>query len=113
MAFESVREKYGIFSRERLLAPAIELAERGYELGSGDVAHIERREEVLAKDTEAARIFLVGGRAPKVGTILRQPDLAATLRQISAMGADVFYRGSIADVIVAASASHGGILQKA
>ena len=47
------------------------------------------------------RQFLVNGHAPPAGTMFRQPDLARTLRLIADSGPDVFYRGQIADSIVA------------
>jgi gamma-glutamyltranspeptidase/glutathione hydrolase len=53
------------------------------------------------------------GRFPQAGQALRQPQLAQTLRLISAGGADAFYRGPIASAIVAASTAHGGILTAA
>ena len=56
--------------------------------------------------------FLVNDSAPAPGTIWRQPDLARTLHLISDSGPDVFYRGQIADLIVAEMQRGGGLITK-
>lgn len=58
---------------------------------------------------ETARIFLPGGAAPPIGSVLRQPDLAASLTLIATEGADAFYRGRIAAAIAEASERGGGL----
>ncbi|KQT68921.1 MULTISPECIES: gamma-glutamyltransferase [unclassified Aureimonas] len=111
--FEAAREAYGTRPREALLAPAIRLATEGFALEPGDVASFADGNERLAKDEAAAAIFLKDGQPLALGTVLKQPDLAASLRAIAETGVDAFYRGDIADRIVAASAAKGGILAKA
>jgi gamma-glutamyltranspeptidase/glutathione hydrolase len=110
--FELAREKYGTLPREALVDPAVELADRGFVLKEGDVRSIAEAAENIARDPEAARIFLVNGKEPQIGTRLRQPDLAQSLRMISQNGSDAFYKGPIADAIVAASDAHHGIMKK-
>src|SRR5213594_1364704 len=56
--------------------------------------------------------FLVHDSAPAPGTVWRQPDLARTLQLISDSGPDVFYRGQIADLIVAEMQRGGGLITK-
>src|SRR3989442_11356347 len=60
----------------------------------------------------SARQFLVDGHAPPPGTMLRQPDLARTLRLIADSGPDVFYRGQIAASIVAEMHRGQGLITK-
>jgi gamma-glutamyltranspeptidase/glutathione hydrolase len=111
--FELARDRYGTLARETLVEPAIDLADRGFILKDGDVQNIAEVAESLALDPEAARIFLIDGKnAPKAGHRLRQPDLAQSLRMISQGGLEAFYKGPIADAIVAASEAHHGILAK-
>jgi gamma-glutamyltranspeptidase/glutathione hydrolase len=111
--FEQARERYGTLQREDLIAPAIDLADRGFLLREGDVKNVAEVAPGLARDPEAAHIFLTEDKeAPPVGTRLHQPDLAQSLRMIVMGGTDAFYRGPIADAIVAASDAHGGILKK-
>lgn len=107
---EYAREKYGTRPREELIAPAIGLARDGFALSPGDVAEQSGSADFLALDEAAAAIFLREGATPGVGETLVQTDLAATLEAISAGGADGFYKGRTAELIVAASEANGGIL---
>src|SRR5271166_6854930 len=60
-------------------------------------------------DQTASRIFLSGGEAPSVGTLQRQPELAQTLEAIAREGPDAFYRGPIAQGMVAYLRDLGGL----
>ncbi len=110
--FEMARTKYGSLPREQLVAPAIKLAEEGFDLREGDLGSLEEEVPFLSKDPEASKIFLVDGKAPKLGARLKQPDLAQSLKLVSEGGTDAFYKGKIADLIVAASQANKGIMQK-
>ena len=111
--FETARAKYGTLSRQDLMAPAIALAKDGFLLDQGDAATFARGAERLAKDPEAAKIFLKADGSPyRSGERLMQPDLAATLTAISDMGPDGFYKGQAAEAISSASQKGGGILSK-
>lgn len=111
--FEYAREKYGTKERQELLAPAVALARDGFVLEPGDIAAFAEGNDMLAKDAAAAKIFLKDGKPYALGETLVQADLAASLTAISEKGADAFYKGAIADMIVKASAAKGGILAKA
>jgi gamma-glutamyltranspeptidase/glutathione hydrolase len=113
MGFELARERYGSMERQELLAPAIRLAAEGFVFGPADVASFSEGNADLAKDPAAAAIFLKEGQPFASGDRLVQADLARSLQQISDMGPDAFYKGPIADAIVAASKAGGGILEKA
>ena len=110
---EAAREAYGTRPREELMAPAIRLARDGFALEAGDVASLAEGAEILAQDPVASAIFLSDGAPPPVGTVLVQTDLAGTLTAISEGGAEAFYTGETADLIVAASAAGGGVLAAA
>lgn len=107
---EEARDRYGTMGRQALLAPAIGLAARGFELDRGDAENFARSAEGLGKDAGAAAIFLHDGKTYAAGETLVQPDLANSLRAIAERGPAGFYRGDIAAAIVRASAAHGGIL---
>ncbi|MCO5156785.1 MAG: gamma-glutamyltransferase [Aquamicrobium sp.] len=109
---ETAREKYGTRTREELIAPAIRLASEGFVLEPGDIASFAEGNDMLAQDEAAAKIFLNDGKPLALGARLVQADLAKSLTAISEGGADAFYRGEIADLIVSASTAHGGILAK-
>ncbi|MBW9053881.1 gamma-glutamyltransferase [Rhizobium mesosinicum] len=113
MGFETAREKYGTKRREELIAPALRYARDGFTLEQGDAASFASGAKRLARDEEAAKIFLkTGGSTYMAGEKLVQPDLAAVLQSISEKGPDAFYKGAPAEAIVNASQAKGGILAK-
>ncbi|MFW5816311.1 MAG: gamma-glutamyltransferase family protein, partial [Wenzhouxiangella sp.] len=65
--------------------------------------------EVMQRWPETAAIFMPGGAVPKIGAIIRQPDLAETLRRLADQGFDGFYRGPVAEKLVAGARAAGGI----
>ncbi len=110
MGLNAALKRYGTMSLSRVMAPAIELARKGYVLEQGDVNILDTRTKDFAKHRNVAAIFLSHGKPYVAGDRLRQPQLAKTLQLISQGGTAAFYRGSIARAIVAASKAHGGIL---
>ncbi len=106
MGLERARTEFGTRSRAALIAPAIALARNGYLIGAGD-AKIYRG---LPSDAGVRAIFAPNGRTPQPGDALKQRQLSRTLETIARDGPNVFYRGAIAQAIVAASSTHGGIL---
>jgi len=86
-------------SWRRLLAPAIALAQNGFEVRDQLAKAIEGRQEVLARlGGDSAAIFLPGGKPPRVGSLLVQLQLADTLDQIS-LDPKSFYEGALAKKI--------------
>lgn len=92
-----------------VLAPAIRFAEEGYAITPRVHRDWSIEENVLAADPTAARIFLPGGRAPAIGEVHRQPELAETLKRIAAGGRAAFYEGPIAQDMVSYLNSLGGL----
>lgn len=108
----SLREKYGTMSLAQVLAPAIELAEYGFPV-TEIIGHTWQTSTAkLQSNASAARTYLVEGKAPEPGEIFMQPDLARTFKKIAAGGRDVFYRGEIAQAIVACSQQNGGLITR-
>jgi gamma-glutamyltranspeptidase len=64
----------------------------------------------LAEDRRSAAVFLPGGAAPAIGAVIRQSDLAVTLQQLAAEGADGFYRGALARRVAAGCAVAGTLI---
>src|SRR3989442_272787 len=92
-------QRYGRKRLAEVIQPAIELAENGFPVNfvlAGDAT--SSRTSFYA---ETAAVFRPGGVPLQQGQILKQPDLAKTLRLIAAMGPDVLYRGEIGAPIVA------------
>lgn len=92
------------------IQPAIDLARRGFTVLPKTRELFEEREERLRADAEIARLYLPGGALPVAGTRLPNEDLARTMEQFAAGGADAFYRGDLARAIVSAAQQGGGIL---
>ena len=95
-----------------VVEPAVRLARDGFVVTGNVSASIAAQRTRLARDTEAARIFLPGGAAPAAGVLLRQPDLAATLEAIRDRGEDGFYRGEIARRIEEGQRRQGGLITR-
>ena len=71
-------KKYGKLSLERVMAPAIKLAEEGFALAAEDARDL-REDKPLAEFPESRRIFQRDGNFYKAGEVFKQPDLARTL----------------------------------
>jgi len=110
LGLETAREEYGTLARATLLAPAIALAQQGFTLTRGDVDLLQGATATFHAQPDLAAVFLKHGADFQPGDRLVQRDLATTLRAISAGGTQAFYRGAIAEGVVAASQAHGGLL---
>ncbi|WP_238531454.1 gamma-glutamyltransferase [Collimonas fungivorans] len=108
---ELALSKYGTMKRATVIAPAIKYAEEGFVLDQGDVDMLDTTTEMFKKDAaDSGAIFLNKGEPFRVGQKLVQKDLAKTLREISAKGSDGFYKGWVAQAIVASSQAGKGII---
>ncbi len=101
---------HGSLDWGRLFHPAIRAAADGYVVADRVALDWNSFAPALATTPEAAARFLTGGRAFRAGEIHRQPELALTLREIAAKGRDGFYRGWVADDIVATLERGGSCL---
>ena len=101
-------ERFGTRPVAELLAPAIEYAEGGFPVSEVIARDWQASEEKLAKWSDSAETYLPGGRAPAEGEIFRNPRLAASYRAVAKGGCEAFYRGPIAQQIVAFSERNGG-----
>ena len=108
-ALDHIAANYGRLPLSRTLAPAIRLAKHGYRVD----AHYQRvagfRLEPLRASAAAAEIFLHNRDVPPIGHRIVQPQLATTLEQLAARGFDGFYRGPVAQQLVAGVRDAGGI----
>jgi gamma-glutamyltranspeptidase / glutathione hydrolase len=104
--------RYGRLPLTRLLEPAIRLARDGFPIDRYRSESIRGDSARLALFAASRASFLPDGRPPVPGSMLRQPDLAATLQLISDSGAAGFYRGRVADLIVAEMERGGGLISR-
>jgi len=93
-----------------LMIPAIRYASEGFPLDAPLRYAMERQLSTMRKFPELARVFLVNNEVPALGQVVRQPELANSLKAISQSGADVFYQGWIAQAIVDTVKKEGGVL---
>lgn len=108
-AFGALLDRFGSRPLAELTAPAIAYAE-GFPLTPLGAHFIATSADLLRQFPASAAVFLPGGEVPRAGSILRQPDLARTLRKIAAQGTQAFHSGDIAEAIGAFMAAHGGEL---
>ena len=104
-----VLEKYGTMTMAEVLEPAIYYAENGFPVSpiiAGAWRGLERNQEPSTR----AALLINGDRAPRAGDIFRNPDLAHSFRLMAEHGRDAFYKGPIAEAIVAYSDEHDGFL---
>ncbi|MDO5091779.1 MAG: gamma-glutamyltransferase [Cardiobacteriaceae bacterium] len=104
-------EQYGTMPRDAVLAPAIKLAEEGMVVTPGLATSLKGLEERLKKWPSTAKIFFrEDGSLFQPGDVLKQPELAASLRRIAEKGRDGFYQGEMAEKIVAAVKAADGLM---
>jgi gamma-glutamyltranspeptidase/glutathione hydrolase len=101
--------KYGTMSLPQVMAPAIRYAEQGFVVDEALANSLRNNKELLAKYAPASG-FLPDGEAPAVGTRLRQPELARTLRAIATSGRNAFYQGKLAEDWTRELHDEGGII---
>ena len=107
--WEKLNRKFGKLKLAEVLQPAIYYAKAGFPVTEIIHEHWVGAVGRLAADEGAGRVYLIQGRAPEVGEIFRNPDMARTLDMVAKGGADAFYRGPIAQAIVKTSERHGGL----
>src|SRR5215471_2425536 len=108
--WEALLSRFGKKSFGDVLAPTIAYAKAGFpvtEIFGDDWAATAG---YLGRNREAARVYLPDGRAPAVGEIFRNPDLAGALEEIAKRGRDAFYKGTLAKRILDTSTKLGGTM---
>ncbi|MBS0416896.1 MAG: gamma-glutamyltransferase [Proteobacteria bacterium] len=106
--WDALLKRAGTMTFKQVLEPAAVLAEQGF--GITERIHNDWLGGVAAlrADPDSARIYLVNGKAPERYAVFRNPDLARAFRVLEAQGRDAFYKGEIAQAIVAKSKALGG-----
>jgi gamma-glutamyltranspeptidase/glutathione hydrolase len=107
--WDELRGRFGSLPLEQLLEPSIHYAEEGFPVTEVIAGYWKAAEPRLARRPEAVRTFLPGGHAPRAGDVFKNPSLARTYREIAKHGRDAFYKGRIAEAIVAFSDKNGGL----
>jgi gamma-glutamyltranspeptidase/glutathione hydrolase len=112
--WEEVLKRFGRLTFKEVLQPAIDYAENGFPI-SQRIADDWRLPNALplqgcctSLDPDSVATWYIDGKRPVAGQIYRNPDLAKTFRLLQQHGRDGFYKGEIAQAIVAKSAALGG-----
>lgn len=106
-------ERYGTWKLDRIIAPAIELAEKGFVITKNHAGSMKSEREKFKKFATGRRYFLhKNGSTYKEGERFRQKDLAKTLRRIAKNGPREFYEGKTAELIAADMKRNGGLITK-
>jgi len=112
--WDAMRSRFGTKPLSELLAPAIYYAENGFPLSETIAGGWGRSAKMLAEHPNSKKTYLVDGvRAPKVGEVFRNPDLAGSLRLIAEKGRDGYYKGKTAEAILTISREEGGAMTAA
>jgi gamma-glutamyltranspeptidase/glutathione hydrolase len=108
-ALAHIAKVYGRLPLAVTLAPAIRLADEGFSVDDMYRRYAGFRQQALLKSPAAAQQFLLNGEVPPKGYLLKQPDLANTLKLFAEQGEQAFYQGEFAQRLVAGVQKYGGI----
>ena len=110
--YDALLTRFGTMDFNATLERAARIAEEGW--GQSERRHrdLAGQHGKLLEDADSAQTFLDGREVPSLYAIIRNPDLADALRLLQAEGKDAFYRGAIADALVAKVRSQGGVMTR-
>ena len=103
-------ETYGTMSLKEVMKPAIRLAEKGFAMTYDLSSLLQGYETRLKASPETKKIFYKGEGYYQPGEIFKQKDLAWSLKRISKKGPDAFYKGQVAERLVADMKANGGLV---
>jgi gamma-glutamyltranspeptidase/glutathione hydrolase len=115
-AWRDLHQRFGKLTFAALFEPAIDYAEHGYPVTPEWIHHWKWAVDVVHPELHGEEfrgfrdVFMPRGRAPEVGELWRNPDLARSLRLIAQSYGEAFYHGEIARKIVAYAAQTGGFI---
>jgi gamma-glutamyltranspeptidase / glutathione hydrolase len=108
--WEKMHQRYGKLPWKDLFQAAIAYAEEGFPVTEAIQESWAEAEGRLKSDPESVRMFLPGGKVPKVGDVFKNPDIGRALRLIADQGPAAFYKGDIAAAILKTSRRLGGTM---
>ena len=111
-AWFDLHARYGKLPMKEVLAAAIRYAEEGFPLSPVIASDWNRSVRAFQDKPGFKEVFMPGGRAPKEGELFKNPALARTLRLLAEKGRDAYYKGPIAEAVVAFSKKHGGFFER-
>ena len=101
--WEELRKRFGTMKLDALLEPSVRYAEEGFPVTEVIAGYWKGAAPALRRHPDAAKTYLIDDDAPRAGQVFKNPNLAKTYREIGKNGRDAFYKGRIAQQIVAFS----------
>ena len=111
--YDALLKRFGTLGLKETFERAARLADEGWGLAERRHSDLKNATNGLRNDVDSKETFLVNGETPALYSIIRNPGLSKALRLIQTRGRDAFYRGEIADAIVAKVTANGGVMSKA
>jgi gamma-glutamyltranspeptidase/glutathione hydrolase len=108
-----LHDRFGKLPWAQLFTPAINYARNGYPVPEMIHGYWQAAVPWLAADAESQRVYLPNGKAPEIGQIFHNPELAETLTMIANQGPGSFYKGPVAEAILRTSTELGGTMTAA
>jgi len=105
-----LNKKFGKLPMNQILSAAIQYARNGFPVADEAAYYWKTLNKQKGSFPNISEVYLPGGKAPGIGDVFRNPQLAATLEKIAIGGRDVFYKGEIAHAIDAFMKKNGGFL---
>lgn len=107
--WDQLLRRFGTMNLGQVLEPSIRYAESGFPVSEVISGSWQAAEGMLGQHPDTAKTYLVNGRAPRPGEVFKNPHLAASYRELAKNGRDAFYKGKLAEVMVAFSQKNGGL----
>ena len=108
-----LHHRHGFLPWRAIVQPAIRLARDGFTVSQRLHDAVEWETDLLTRFPETAAVWLPEGKPPEPGTVMRLPELAATLAAYAERGPEAIMSGSVASAVASASRDHGGVLTTA
>ncbi|HET9218276.1 MAG TPA: gamma-glutamyltransferase family protein [Terriglobia bacterium] len=108
--YDALLKRFGTLTFKETFESAAQIAEQGWGQAERRASDLRGAAAGLRADPDSLQTFLVGGQAPSLYGIIRNPQLATALRLIQKNGRDAFYSGPIATAIVAKVRANGGVM---
>jgi len=110
--YDALLKRFGTMTFKETFERAARMAEEGWGLAERRASDLRGAVNGLKADPDSRQTFLINDQAPALYSIIKNPGLAKALRLIQKGGRDAFYRGEIADAIVAKVQANGGVMTK-
>src|SRR4026207_170050 len=111
--YDALLKRFGTLGFKETFDRAAKLADEGWGLAERRHSELKNATNGLRNDADSKETFPINGGTPALYSIIRNAGLSKALRLIQTQGRDAFYRGDIADAIVAKVTANGGVMTKA